>query len=344
MKNWQKYIGSDDDIVISSRIRIARNISAKPFPHRLSDDDARKTTEHVENSFYISTHMKENYKTIQLWQIDDNESFNYLERHLISPKLVNNKSRAAFILSRDETVSIMMNEEDHIRLQCITGGLNLKETYGIADKLDNLLEESIKYAFDERLGYITACPTNIGTGLRASVMLHLPALTMNDEMNGILKALTQVGMTIRGLYGEGSKAQGNIYQISNQVTLGVTEEDILNNLEAVINQIINQENRTREQLLKNYRYELEDKIFRSLGILETAILLNSNECMDLLSNVRMGVEMGIIKSVSKNRLNELLVETQPASMQAKLKKTMSDRERDLNRAKLVKETLTEIME
>lgn len=344
MKNWQNYVGSDDDIVISSRIRIARNISAKPFPHRLSESDARKTTEEVESAFYTSKHMMDNYRTIQLWDMDDNESINYLEKHLISPKLVNNKNIAAFILSEDETVSIMMNEEDHIRLQCITGGLNLKETYSIADRLDNLLEEHIKYAFNEQIGYITACPTNIGTGLRASVMVHLPALTMNDEMTGILKALTQVGMTIRGLYGEGSNAQGNIYQISNQVTLGVTEEDILNNLEAVINQIIDQENRTREQFLKSYKYELEDKIFRSLGILETAVLLNSNECMDLLSNVRMGVEMGIIKNVRKNRLNELLVEIQPASMQKKFTETMNDRERDLNRAKLVKETLREIKE
>jgi protein arginine kinase len=339
MVNWLKYIGKDDELVISSRIRIARNINSKPFPHRLNEIEARKATEQVESAFYTSTHMKENYKTIHLWELDNDSSANYLERHLISPKLINNKSKAAFIVGEDETVSIMLNEEDHIRLQCITGGLNLKEIYNNADKLDNFIEEKIDYAFDEKIGYLTACPTNIGTGLRASVMIHLPALTMNDEMTGILKALTQIGMTIRGIYGEGSKAQGNIYQISNQITLGITEEDILNNLEAVIGQIINQENRTRENLLKNYKYELEDKIYRSLGILETAVLLNENECMDLLSNVRMGIEMGIIKDISKNRLNELLVEIQPASMKMKYNINMNGKERDLNRARLVKQSL-----
>ena len=339
MVNWQKYIGKDDEIVISSRIRIARNIRSKPFPHRLNEIEARKAAEQVETAFYTSTHMKENYKTIHLWELDNDSSTNYLERHLISPKLINNKSKAAFIVGEDETVSIMLNEEDHIRLQCITGGLKLKEIYNNADKLDNFIEEKIDYAFDEKIGYLTACPTNIGTGLRASVMIHLPALTMNDEMTGILKALTQIGMTIRGIYGEGSAAQGNIYQISNQITLGITEDDILNNLEAVISQIINQENRTRENLLKNYKYELEDKIYRSLGILETAVLLNENECMDLLSNVRMGIEMGIIKDVSKNLLNKLLVEIQPASMKMKYNINMNGKERDLNRARLVKQSL-----
>jgi protein arginine kinase len=342
MENWQRYIGENNEIVLSSRIRIARNINNKPFPHRLNEADARKTTELVENAFYTSTHTKENYKTIHLWELDNNSSINYLERHLISLKLINNKSKAAFILGENETVSIMLNEEDHIRLQCIAGGLNLKDTYNNANNLDNYIEENINYAFNGQLGYLTACPTNIGTGLRASVMIHLPALTMNDEMNKVLKVLTQVGMTIRGIYGEGSKAQGNMYQISNQITLGITEEDILNNLEAVINQIINQENWTREQLFKNYRYDLEDKIYRSLGILQTAILLNQNECMDLLSNVRMGVEMGIIKSVDKSRLNELLVDIQPASMKMKFNVDMNEKERDLNRARLVKESLSEV--
>ena len=163
--------------------------------------------------------------------------------------------------------------------------------------------------------------------------------TWGSPVTTFLKALTQIGMTIRGIYGEGSAAQGNIYQISNQITLGITEDDILNNLEAVISQIINQENRTRENLLKNYKYELEDKIYRSLGILETAVLLNENECMDLLSNVRMGIEMGIIKDVSKNLLNKLLVEIQPASMKMKYNINMNGKERDLNRARLVKQSL-----
>lgn len=186
---------------------------------------------------------------------------------MISKELIKNKEGSAFILGENDTVSIMINEEDHIRLQCISAGLNLRESYALASRIDDLIEESVEYAFDEKIGYITACPTNLGTGLRCSAMIHLPALTMNNEMNGILKALTQVGMTIRGLYGEGSKALGNIYQISNQITLGLSEEDIISNLEAVVNEIIGQEIATRNRLYSTYRYELEDKIYRSLGIL-----------------------------------------------------------------------------
>lgn len=339
MENWQNYNFRDDDLVLSSRIRIARNIKNKPFPHKLEEVEARKVVELIESAFYISDEMSNQYKTILLWDCDDKNRNNFFEKHLISPKLIKNRAKSAFILSKNETVSIMLNEEDHIRLQCISGGLNLKETYDTADKLDNLIEENTEYAFDERLGYITACPTNIGTALRASVMIHLPALTLNDEMNGILKVLTQVGMTVRGIYGEGSQAQGNIYQISNQITLGTTEEDILSNLETVVNQIINQEYITREKLLKSYKYDMEDKIYRSQGILETAVLLNSKECMDLLSNVRMGVEMGIINNISKNTLNSLLVDIQQAAMQIKFNCLMSEKERDFNRAMLVRTAL-----
>jgi protein arginine kinase len=339
MQNWETYIGENEDIVLSSRIRIARNIKEKPFPHKLNEAESKNLIKQVEEALYTSAHIKDNYQTVKLWEHDENECINYFEKHLVSPKLINNKNKAAFILGDNETVSIMLNEEDHIRLQCITGGFNLKDTFDTANKLDNFIEESIDYAFDEKLGYITACPTNIGTGLRASVMIHLPALTMNNEMDGILKVLTQVGMTIRGIYGEGSKALGNMYQLSNQITLGMAEEDILNNLEAVVNQIINQENITREKLLKTYKYELEDKIYRSLGILESAILINSNECMDLLSNVRMGVEMSIIKDVSKRSLNSLLLETQPSAMQKRYNKILTEKERELNRAALVREIL-----
>lgn len=341
MENWINYKSADNNIVLSSRIRIARNIKDKPFPQKLNESESIKVVKNVEKAFFTSSHVESRYNLIYTGELDDNTNMYYLEKHLISPKLLSNKGKSAFILGEDETVSVMINEEDHIRLQCITGGFDLSTPYDMANKLDNLLEESIDYAFDEKLGYITACPTNIGTGLRASVMIHLPALTMNDEMNEILKILTQVGMTIRGLYGEGSKAQGNIYQISNQITLGVNEEDILNNLQAVVNQIINQENRTREKFLKSYRYELEDKIYRSFGILGTAVLLNSNECLDLLSNVRMGVELGIINNVDSMRLNSLLLETQPAALQKRLKTNLSDKERDFNRAKLVREVLRE---
>ncbi|MCY6356291.1 protein arginine kinase [Clostridium sp. ZS2-4] len=339
MKNWLEAKSENNDVVISSRIRLARNLKDIPFPNKLSENDAKDIVKKVEDAFYSVPYMEEQYKTIYLWQSDDISNMAHLEKHLISKKLVSNKYEAAFILGKDETVSIMLNEEDHIRLQSITGGLNLKEAYDYTNKLDDLLEEKLDYAFDEKLGYLTACPTNLGTGLRASVMIHLPALTMNKEIAGLLKGLTQVGMTIRGLFGEGSQGDGNIYQISNQVTLGLSEEEIITNLTGVINQIINQEKLTRDRILSKKKYELEDKIFRSSGILKSAIILNSKEALNLLSNVRLGVEMGIIKDVDKTILNKLLVDIQPATIQKNSKEILTDKQRDLKRAELVKESL-----
>lgn len=339
MRNWLKAQGNNNNIVLSSRIRLARNIKGIPFPDRLPEEAGKDIVKKVEDAFYTSTHTEEAYKSKYLWMTDDDINRSYFEKHLISNKLLSNYQKSAFIVDKEEVVSIMINEEDHIRLQCITAGFNLEEAYDMADKLDNLLEEKIDYAFDENLGFLSACPTNIGTGLRASVMLHLPALSMNNDMSRILNAVTQVGMTIRGLFGEGSKADGDLYQISNQITLGLTEEEIMNNLKAVVNEIINKEQWSRDQLLKGHKLELEDKLYRSLGILKSAVLLNSRECLNLISNVRMGVEMGIIKDVSSETLNFLLVETQPATLQLITGGKLNDKERDFNRAKLVRQKL-----
>lgn len=336
MENWITGV-NNDSIVISSRIRLARNIKGEAFPYRLDEEESRKIINDVEKAFYPEPSSE--FKTINLWEQDKMTQQTFLEKHLISHKLLSNSKNAAFIVNKDETISIMVNEEDHIRLQCITAGFNLKEAYEVADKLDDKLEESLQYAFHEKLGYLTACPTNVGTGLRASLMIHLPALSMNSEMNGVLKALTQVGMTIRGLYGEGSEALGDFYQISNQITLGLREEEIITNLTAVANQIINQENIAREQMLKKYKYELEDKLLRSLGLLRSAVLLNSKECLFNLSNVRLGVDLGIINGIDKKTLNNLLVDIQPASLQSKSNEKLSEKERDLKRAEMVREIL-----
>lgn len=339
MENWIRKTTKDDDLVLSSRIRLARNLKGIPFPHKLDDEKGKEVIKLVEDAFYTKADLKDKYTTKCLWDSDVMANRFYFEKHLISPKLLANSSKSAFIIDNDETVSLMINEEDHLRLQCINGGLNMDETYKMADKIDNLLEENLDYAFDEKLGYLTTCPTNLGTGLRASVMIHLPTLTLNNEIEEILNALSQVGMTIRGLYGEGSKAFGNIYQISNQITLGLSEEDIINNLEAVVNQIINQEKLSRQRNLKNHRNEIEDKIFRALGVLRSSILMGTSECLSLLSSVRFGVETGIIKDVDKSILNALLVETQPAALQSINDIKLSEKDRDFNRAKLIREKL-----
>ncbi|MDW8800206.1 protein arginine kinase [Clostridium sp. A1-XYC3] len=341
MENWIKSQGRNDDLVLSSRIRLARNLNKIPFPHKMDEEGGKKLIKDVENAFYTSSHTEDKFKTIRLWEngFIDNEVF--FDKHLISKNLLDNTSKAAFIVDENETVSIMINEEDHIRIQGITSGLDLEEVQDLCGKIDNLLEEKLDYAFDENLGYLTTCPTNIGTGLRASVMIHLPSLTITNKMNGVLNAVTQVGMTVRGLYGEGSKARGNIYQVSNQITLGLSEEEIISNLKAVVSQIINEENLSRENLIRKYKYETEDRIYRALGILKSAVLLNPDECLKLLSDVRLGVEMGIIKDVSKVVLNNLLVDTQNAVIQQLYDKKLSSKERDLSRAKLIRERLVE---
>ncbi|MFD3155584.1 protein arginine kinase [Haloimpatiens sp. FM7330] len=341
MENWIKADSEQNDIVLSSRIRLARNLEKIPFPDKLETEKAKEIVKQVEDAFYVNLNNKEKYKTVYLLNEDNISNNTFLEKHLVSPKLISNasKSASAFILNKDETVSIMINEEDHLRIQCITAGLNLEEAFKEANGLDDMLEQKLNYAFHEKLGYLTACPTNLGTGLRASIMIHLPALVMENEIDQVLSAISHLGMTIRGIYGEGSKSEGNLFQISNQITLGISEKEIVANLIAIIKQIINQENMARDRIIKKYRYEIEDKIYRALGILRSAVLLDSKECLKLLSYVRMGVEMGIITDVNKKILNDLLVSIQPAILQKNSKINLSQRERDLNRAKLVKEKL-----
>lgn len=339
MENWILHEGKTEDLVLSTRVRLARNVERVPFPGKLSEDTGRRLLWEIEDVFYNGNINKEDFDTLYLWEMDKISKEYFLDKHIFSERLIENSNKAALITDNNETTSIMINEEDHIRIQCITGGLNLNECLINANKIDDLLAQKLKFAFNDKLGYLTACPTNIGTGLRLSVMIHLPVLTSNNEMTEIYKALSQVGMTVRGIHGEGSEALGNIYQISNQITLGHTEEEMAVNLYAVINQIVYKENNSRQQLQMKYKFELEDKIYRSYGILKTAILLNERECLDLLSNVRLGVELGIIKNISIATLNALLVAVQSAVIQMDSGRLMGEKERNVMRAKLVKEKI-----
>lgn len=342
MKNWIETKTENQDIVLSSRIRLARNLKDISFPNNLTEDKGKDVVKQVEDAFYSSPYMDENFKTIYLWHNDDTSNQAYFEKHLISKKLIHNKIASAFITNNDETSVAMINEEDHLRLQTITGGLNLEEAFDYVNKIDDLLDERLDYAFDEKLGYLTACPTNLGTGLRASVMVHLPVLTDNNEIVGLLNALTQVGMTIRGLYGEGSKGEGNLYQISNQITLGLSEEEILTNLTGVINRVIDRENLSREKMMSKSKYYIEDRIFRSIGILKSAVIIDTKEALSLLSNVRLGVEMGIIKDIDKIILNKLLVDIQPATLQKASEDKLFNGQRDLNRAAHIRKVLKDV--
>lgn len=330
----------DDGIVLTSRVRLARNIDKMPFPHILNKEQADEVINEVSAAVLESNSaVAKNFKLMRLRDVKPIERQSMVEKHLISMDLANNYQRAGLLIDKDEDVSIMINEEDHIRLQVLYPGFRIREAYDYASKLDDLIEEKMTYAYDSELGYLTSCPTNVGTGIRASVMLHLPALSATRNINNILNTVTQLGMTIRGLYGEGSNVMGNIYQISNQVTLGLSEEEIINNLIAVTQKIVDQEMKARSIILEKQRGEFEDSIYRSLGILKYARVMTSSECLNLLSRVRMGIEMGILKDVDMDTVNKLIVDSQPATLQLKEGKELGTDERDFLRARVVRESL-----
>ncbi len=324
-------------IVLSSRVRLARNINNTPFPHVLSKEAAAKVVQDVsEIVMGTSCANDKEIKLIQMKDMKPLERMAMVEKHLISRELAKNHDKSAVLLSIDEDISIMLNEEDHIRLQVIYPGFKISEAYHYAQRLDDAIEEKLDYAFDPSLGYLTSCPTNVGTGLRASVMLHLPALTITRNINSILNTVSQVGMTIRGLYGEGSNIMGSIYQISNQVTLGLSEEDIVNNLIAVTKKIIDQEILARRLMYEKQPVAMQDEIYRALGCLRYARILSTSEALNLLSKVRMGVEMGIIKDMDINTINELFTKVQPATLQLTDQKDLDAAARDVLRAEFIR--------
>jgi protein arginine kinase len=340
MGNWIKTGGPESQIVLSSRIRLARNIKNHNFPHVMDVREGKEIIKKCSDAILKSnTVLSKDFSLVELSSIEPVDRLSLVEKHLISPALVENYESSAVLLNGDTTVSIMVNEEDHIRLQVIYPGFQLKEAYDMANMIDDVVEESIDYAYDQKMGYLTVCPTNIGTGLRASVMAHLPALTITDSINGILNAVTQVGMTIRGMYGEGSEAQGNIYQISNQITLGLSEEEIISNLIAVTRQIIGKEKAARRRLVESNMPRMEDNAWRSLGILKNARILPSTECLNLISNVRLGVDLGILKDIDSLKLNELMINTQPATLIKIEGRDLDTESRDIKRAQYVRERL-----
>lgn len=338
--DWIKSEGPDSDIVISSRIRLARNIKGYHFPHAMNKEESDRVIQECSSAIMeSSTVLAKDFHLAKLTELTPIDRLSLVEKHIISPVLAENTEGSAILVNQDNTVSIMINEEDHIRLQVIYAGLQLKDAYDLASKIDDVIEEKVDYAYDQKLGYLTACPTNIGTGMRASVMIHLPALSITGSINGVLNAVAQVGLTIRGMYGEGSDVQGNIYQISNQITLGLSEEEIVSNLIAVTRQIIDQEKAARKRLQNTNMVQIEDNVWRSLGILQNARILSSKECLNLISNVRLGVDLGIIDNIDSAMLNELTINTQPGTLMKIEGKELDPDSRDIKRAQYVREKL-----
>jgi len=333
--------GTEGDVAVSSRVRLARNLRDIPFPTAMRNRDAQIVLAQVEAAF-VTLPDAARYVRIYMSEIPNFARHILVEKHLISPSLAENRAGAVF-LRDDEAVSLMVNEEDHLRLQVFAPGLALQEAHREADHIDDLLAAHLDIAFDAQYGFLTACPTNVGTGMRASVMLHLPALTLTRVLGQVVEAVQKVGLVVRGIYGEGTEAEGNLYQISNQVTLGLSEGELLENLLGIARQVIEQERRARDVLLRENRVVLEDRIYRSYGVLTSARRITTREAMECISDVLLGVNLGLMQGIRPRVLHELWVMIRPNFLQYAFGESMNPAERDERRAVLIRRHLKEAL-
>ncbi|TBL69158.1 protein arginine kinase [Paenibacillus thalictri] len=337
LSDWMKDDGPDSEIVVSSRIRIARNLNPSPFPMLATNQQSKEVLDQVSDVIQSEEFKAiDHFTMLTLNDLNELQKQVLVEKHLISPALANESRNGAVILSDNESVSIMVNEEDHLRIQCLMNGFQIREAWDLASQIDDQFEAKLDYSFDESRGYLTSCPTNVGTGIRASVMIHLPALVLTQQINRILSAITQVGLAVRGLYGEGSEALGNLFQISNQITLGQSEDEIIDNLYGVVRQIIEHERAARHKLYHEWKAKIVDRVSRSFGILSYAAIIDSKEAAQRLSDVRLGADLGIIQNVTPAAINELMVMTQPAFLQQYAGEKLTPEERDIRRAELIR--------
>lgn len=336
MSNWYQFVQPEKDIVVSSRIRLARNVEGIPFPKRMNDSQKNELLKVMKNLLDgVSLMEVGSLKYIDMLTVPDEELIAMVERHVISPDFAQKTGPRGLVISEDETVSVMLLEEDHIRVQVLLGGSQLEKAYSIACQVESHLSKGLTLAFDEQLGYLTECPTNLGTGLRASVMLHLPVLESKKSIGMLADSVSKIGLTVRGMYGEGSSSHASLYQLSNQVTLGISEHTAIENLNAITEQIVQKELTARKEIDKT---ALEDNVYRALGVLKFARKLSSEEMMKLLSRVKLGVSMGIIKEIPPELPMTLIIEGQPASLQ-KAHGRMTPDDRDICRANTVRERL-----
>ena len=333
MAKWYKDSGFQSYIVLSTRVRLARNLRSVPFPGKMSDSQAQSVIDTVENA--LST-VNMGFKRTDILATSPTEREKLVEERLISPNLARRRMPAAVFVSEAESLSVMVNEEDHIRMQAIFAGFECQKAYELVSGLDSYMAKSLDYAVHSKYGYLTSCLTNVGTGIRISVMMHLPAICKAKLADSLFSAMGKLGVTLRGMYGEGSKASGYLFQISNQMTLGLDEKEIADRLNDVVNQLISKERELRREIAKNEGMTLEDKVMRSLGVLATARLLSTKEMLTLFSNVRMGISLGYINNVASETLNTLMVETGAAHL---AEETESVADRDARRASIVRETI-----
>ncbi|CAH0434922.1 Putative kinase [Clostridium neonatale] len=337
MRNWIHNLANNEDIVLSTKIQLARNLKLVPFPNKL---DYMKARENAELIYEVlnDTIYSEDMTLYKLWENDKKDYEDCIEKHLINKNLLDNSEKGAFIVNKNETISIMINEGEHIKIQCITAGLNLEEAFNSANIIDDNIESKLEYAFNENLGYLMESPKNIGTGLEASIDIHLPALTMNNEIDKISKTFDRLGMSIKSIYNYDSEKYGNIYRISNKSSLGIKEHEIIGTLKGVVLNVISEEKRAKEVLLSKNKYEVENKVYRAYAILQSAVLLDEKEAIELLSDIRLGVELNLL-NIENGKINQLLVMIKNSSIENYIGRPLNIREINYERANLVKRIL-----
>jgi protein arginine kinase len=336
---WLRGDGPQCGIVISTRMRLARNMAGYPFLRRLTDEQRADIQERVSQA---GTDLIASPRLVDLGATSHMARQFLIERHLISRELAAGEGPRAVLFSGSETESLMINEEDHLRIQVMRSGLQIEEAWQQAGAMDDRLETKLDFAFSSRLGYLTACPTNVGTGLRASVMMHLPGLVITRQIEKVFQAIARMRLAVRGLYGEGTQASGDFYQVSNQVTLGRTEEEILETLSLTIPRIIQYEEKARETLARESDVFLEDRIWRAVGLLSRARQMSSGEATSLLSAVRMGLHMGRLRGLDIEHLNRLFIGSQPGHLQVRHGDELSPEARDIERARFVRGVLKDV--
>src|SRR5438067_8683996 len=335
---WLRGEGPHHQIVISSRVRLARNLRNRAFPGWAKKAERTAILELIKPHVEELPEMQDSFSEL-LQDLSALEKQVLVERHLISREHAAKSAGSAVIMNRRQTLSIMINEEDHLRMQSMRSGLQLKQAFKLLDKIDSALENELEFAYDQRLGYLTACPTNVGTGMRASAMLHLPGLVLSELINQVVQAVSKIGLAVRGLYGEGTEAMGNLFQISNQTTLGEKEDEIISRLTKVIETIIEKEHDSRQVLIQKKSNTLWDQIGRAYGVLTYAHAMTSKEALNLLSIVKLGIDLGTFPEDKRLPIDELFIETQPAHLQKGTQQKLNAEERDHLRAEIIRERL-----
>src|SRR5450755_2858638 len=336
--DWLRGDGPHHQIVISSRVRLARNLRSRAFPGWAKKAERTAILDLIKPRVEDLPEMQDSFSEV-LQDLSAVEKEVLVERHLISREHAAKSVGSAIVMNRRQTLSIMINEEDHLRMQSIRSGLQLKQAFKLVDKVDSALEGKLEFAYDQKLGYLTACPTNVGTGMRASAMLHLPGLVLSELINQVIQAVSKIGLAVRGLYGEGTEAMGNLFQISNQTTLGEKEDEIINRLSKVIETIIEKEHDARQVLIQKKSNTLWDQIGRAYGVLTFAHAMSSKEALNLLSIIKLGVDLGSFPEDRRLPIDELFIDTQPAHLQKGSQQKLNAEERDHLRAEIIRERL-----